>query len=146
MRRAYGTVAHVIALGVVVQAASIAWAVFAVSRRLDNGGDITKDSSVGGVGFAIHGIVGEMVMPALGIVLVILALVARFPGAVSWAAIVLGAVILQIVFAFVSGAVPIVGLLHGINALIVLGVSLWAGRRAMVVSTARPGRGQPVTP
>ena len=75
MRVAYRVLAYLLALEVVVQAAAIAWAVFGLSTWIEDGGVLDKagmesDSTVfdGVLGFAIHGINGQMIVPAIALV------------------------------------------------------------------------------
>ncbi len=58
------------------------------------------------------------------------------PGARKWAGIVFGLIVLQVALAFVAFGAPIVGALHGINALAILGTA--AARDARPRTT--PGR------
>jgi hypothetical protein len=70
-----------------------------------------------------------MVMPLLALLLLIVSFFARVAGGVKWAAFVFGLVILQVALAFVSFAAPVVGALHGLNALALLAVAGLAARR-----------------
>ena len=72
MRAAYRVLAYLLALEVVVQAAAIAWAVFGLSTWIEDGGVLDKagmesDSTAfdGVLGFAVHGINGQMIVPAI---------------------------------------------------------------------------------
>ncbi|MGN6610278.1 MAG: hypothetical protein ACTHLJ_00750 [Angustibacter sp.] len=144
MRSAYRVIAGLISLGVVVQAASIAYAMFAIAHEVDNGTVIDKNyvehaSGPEGLGFAIHAIDGQMVIPLLAVVLVVVSFFAKVAGGVKWAAFTLLAVVVQVVLAFVSFAAPVAGFLHGLNALTVFSLGVFAARRA------RAGVGEPVT-
>ncbi|KQX65675.1 hypothetical protein [Angustibacter sp. Root456] len=139
MRSAYRVIAGLISFAVVVQAASIAYAMFAISHEIENGTVIDKnyvENSTGpeGVGFAIHAIDGQMVIPLLAIVLLVVSFFAKVAGGVRWAAFVLLAVVVQVVLAFVSFGAPVVGFLHGLNALVVFGLAGFAARRATAVA------------
>jgi hypothetical protein len=143
MRSAYRTIAGLIALAVVVQAASIAYAMFAIAHEVDNGTVIDKNyvehsSGPEGIGFAIHAIDGQMVMPLLAVVLLVVSFFAKVAGGAKWAAFVLLAVVVQVVLAFVSFGAPVVGVLHGLNALVVFGLAGYAARRATDVTGAVP--------
>ena len=81
-------------------------------------------------GQVTHGLVGMMVIPLLAIVLLIVSFFARIAGGVKWAAIIFGLVALQIALAFGGFGVPAIGALHGLNALALLAVAGFAGRRA----------------
>ena len=68
MRGVYRTVAGLIALGVLVQAAAVAGGWFGTIHEVDDGATITSDYE-GNFGHALHGINGMMVIPLLGLVL-----------------------------------------------------------------------------
>ncbi|NUU16191.1 hypothetical protein HP550_02870 [Cellulomonas humilata] len=128
MKTAYRVLAYLVATGVFVQAGAIAYAWFATLNDLDGGAVIDSDWE-GNLGHAMHGIVGTMVIPLLVIALLIVSFFAKFPGAVRYALIILGLLVLQIVLAFVAFGAPVVGALHGANALAILGVSITAAQR-----------------
>jgi heme A synthase len=134
VKQTYRAVAGLIALGVVVQAGAIAFGWFDALNKIDNGLVVDKNYQ-GNVGHAIHGVNGEMVIPVLGLILLIVSFFAakEIPGARKWAAIVFGAIVLQVALAFVAFGAPIVGALHGVNALVVLGT---AGRTSMLAREA----------
>lgn len=134
MKTAYRSLSMLVALGVVVQAAAIAYAWFAVIKDLD-GGTVLDENYEGNVGHALHGITGMMIIPALGLLLLVVSFFTKVDGAVKWAAAVFGLVVLQVALAFVSFGAPVVGALHGINALALAGV---AGMAARVVREGRP--------
>lgn len=129
MKQAYRVLAGLIALGVVVQAAAIAYGWFAVLVDLEDGATLTNDYD-GNAGHILHGIVGMMVMPLLALLLFISSFFAKIRGGTKWAGFVLLAVVVQVVLAFISFGVAAVGALHGINALVVLGLALLTARRA----------------
>ena len=132
--KAYRGIALVIAAGVLLQAAFIAFAWFEVINAVDSGTTINEDYE-GNAGHAGHGIVGMMVMPILGLALLITSLFTKTVGASKRAGMVFGAIVLQVVLAFVSFGVPAIGFLHGINAFVVLGAALYASRLASVPTT-----------
>lgn len=134
MRGAYKGIAHLIALGVLLQAAFVAAAWFQVINEVDGGTVINADYE-GNAGHALHGIVGMMVMPLLGLIFFILSFFAKLPGGVKWAGLTFLAIVAQVVLAFVSFGVPAIGALHGINAFVVLGLALYAGRRVASATT-----------
>jgi hypothetical protein len=143
--------AGLISLGVVVQAASIAYAVFSLTHEIDTGAVVDKsyvENSSGpeGIGFAIHAIDGQMVIPLLALVLLIVSFFAKIAGGVKWALFIVLAVVVQVVVAFVSFAAPVVGVLHGLNALIVFSLAVFAGRRAAAArDEVRTARTAPAT-
>ena len=85
----------------------------------------TRLTSPGAIGFCLHGLVGMMLIPLLALVLLIISFFAKIPGGVKWAAIVVGLVVLQIALRPSSATrLRYVGLLHGLNALILFTVAL----------------------
>lgn len=127
MRSAFRVVAGLIALGVVLQAAAIAGGWFGTINEVDSG-SVIDENYEGNVGHAVHGIVGMMVIPLLGLVLFVLSFFTRAPGATKWAGLTLLAVVVQVVLAFVAFGVPVVGALHGLNAFVLLGCAVMAAR------------------
>jgi Family of unknown function (DUF6220) len=136
MRAAYRILAMLIAVGVVVQAATIAVAWFLVSHHVDDGGVYDRNSDNGGL--AAHGTIGMIVLPLLALALLIVSFLARVPGGVTWAAITFGVTVLQILLAFLGNAVPVLGALHAINAFALAGVASIAMRKARLATTAQP--------
>lgn len=142
MRRIYSAIAWIIAGGVVVQAASIAFALGGIGRYVQDGGVIDKAlvesrqaTFTGDLGFPIHGIVGGMVIPFAAVALLIAAFFvkahgARLRGARLWAGIVLALVALQITLGYSIVDMPYLGLIHGANALAVLLAAIYAAMRA----------------
>ena len=131
MRSAYRVLALLIALGVVLQAASIAFAWFDVISELESGAVFAEDSE-GNLGHALHGIIGLIIMPALSLILLIVSFFAKVSGGVKWALFVFGAVVLQVALAVLGRTLglPALGLLHGANALVLLALAEMAARRA----------------
>jgi hypothetical protein len=129
MKQTYRVLAGLVALGVLVQAASVAFGWFQVLNDVDSG-KLTHlgKNYEGNIGHAIHGIDGQFVIPLIGLILLIVSFFAAnsVPQARKWAGIVFGLIVLQVVLAFVSFGVPVLGALHGINALIVLGAAVRA--------------------
>jgi len=128
MRRVYKWIAHLIALGVLLQAAFVASAWFQTINDIDGGLTITEDYE-GNLGHSLHGTNGFMVMPVVGLIFFIVSFFAKLPGGVKWAGFTFLAIVVQVVLALVAFGAPIVGLLHGINAFLVFGLALYAGRR-----------------
>lgn len=133
MRAAYRVLAMLIAAGVVVQAAAIGYALFDILHKTDDGQVFTKDSDNAGI--AVHAVVGQMVIPLLVLLLLIVSFFAGIPGGVKWAAITFGVMVLQIVLAYVSFPVPVLGTLHTINAFALAAVASLAMRQARIAGT-----------
>jgi heme A synthase len=138
MRKTYSVIAWIIAGGVAVQAASIAFGLGGMAHYVQEGGVIDKavvesrqaTTFTGELGFPIHGIVGGTVIPIAAIALLIVSFFVKVRGARRWAAIVLGVVALQITLGYSITDVPYLGLIHGANALAVLLTALYAALRA----------------
>ena len=137
MRQAYRILAMLVAVGVVVQAAAIAFALFEIEHRADDGQLYSKDSHNGGV--ALHSVLGDMVIPLIALLLLIVSFFAGIPGGVKWAAITFGVLVLQIALAFAGDALPAVGVLHGINAFALAAVASIAMRKARLAGPAPAG-------
>jgi hypothetical protein len=120
MKSTYRVLALLIALGVAVQAMSIALGFFIV---------LNDKTTAENIGTELHGVVGTMVIPLIALVLLIVSFFAGVAGGVKWAAIVFGLVVLQVLLAFVGAAAPAVGALHGLNALALIAVAGIAGSR-----------------
>ncbi|GAA2376023.1 hypothetical protein [Dactylosporangium salmoneum] len=128
MRSTYRVFAYLVAAGVLVQAASVAYAWFAVLQTIDAGGVFDKNAGANPGHFA-HGIIGMAVIPLIALIFLILSFFAGIPGGAKWAGIAFGLTALQVALAFVSFSAPLVGTLHGLNALALLAAALVAARR-----------------
>ena len=89
MKQIYRALAYLIAAGVVVQAAAIAYAVFRMFEWVAAGGTIDKaliesDSpQIGGIaGFNLHQLVGVTILPLLALLFLISSFFARIPGGI----------------------------------------------------------------
>ena len=143
MRSVYRVLAFVIAAEVAVQAAAIAFAVYGLGRWVEDGGTLdrtvmrSEDSSVGGAaGFAIHGVNA----------LLVVSFFADVPGGVKWAGTTFVLVVVQGGLGYLGQAVPGLGALHGINALVLFGVAVMAGKRvgsSATVPTVTTGGASP---
>ncbi len=143
MITAYRALAYLVCLLVGVQAATHAWSSAGIGKYVADGGVIDKSAmQPGGVdfpevaGFIIHGINGMMLIPAVGVVLLVVGLIARFGGAVRWAAIVLVLIAVQVTLGMFGHGLTLLALLHGLNAVILFGAALLAGQRASRAGSA----------
>ena len=134
MRSTYRVLAYLVALGVVLQAGTIAFAWFSVLGEVD-GGAVFDSNSEGNVGHMLHGMVGMMAIPLIALLLLIVSFFAKVAGGIKWAAITLGVAVLQVVLAIVAFGAPAIGALHGINALV---LAIVATRAARLVTEAAP--------
>ncbi|MGY4767168.1 hypothetical protein ACXC9Q_09635 [Kribbella sp. CWNU-51] len=130
MRATYRVLAGLVAVSVVLQAMFIALGWFTAIKDMDDGLVIDKNYD-GNIGHALHGQFGTLVIPILALLLLIVSFFAHVPGGIRWALYVFGLVVLQIALAFLSfGVTPVLGLLHGLNAFVLLAVAAIASRRA----------------
>ena len=136
MRVAYQWLARLIALGVLLQMAFIAFGTFEIFNTVEDGEAFTGDREDYNLGQQLHAVFGEMVIPLLALLLLIVSFFAKVPRGVPLALGVVGLVVLQFVLAIVSFSAPVIGLLHGINAFAIAGVAGYAGGRV------RPGGGE----
>lgn len=143
MRTAYRYLALAIPALVLVQAASIAFAVFALGAWVQDGHSLTragldaKDSMGGsGVGFAIHSLVGQMVIPLVALALMVVAFLARevVLESVKWAGMMLGSVVIEVLIGVLGQGLPFLGVIHGAFALAIF----WLGLRVAQQVSAPP--------
>jgi hypothetical protein len=144
MRKTYQVLANAIAVLVVVQAGAIAWAFFGLTNEIDQNGLVINKACLeseagcgGGFtaewGFAIHMFFnGTVLMPLLALVLLVVSFFAKVRGGVALALTIVALLVLQIVLLpMLSREVDATfGALHGINALVLMGIAAMAGRRA----------------
>lgn len=128
MKRAYRIIAYLIAAGVVLQAAFIAFGVFGLAHDIDAGAVVDSNYD-GNAGWMLHAVNGEMIIPLLAIGLLVVSFFARVPRGIRWAGTVFGLVVLQVMLAFFAFGASVVGLLHGVNALALFTTAVLAGRR-----------------
>jgi hypothetical protein len=153
VKKAFRILNYVISAEVMIQAAMIAWAVFGESKYIDDGGVVNKDKVEGddipfdGVyGFIIHGLNGAILIPLIGLALLIVAFFAKIPGGVRFAAILFVLIIVQaFVLPILAGGAPFLGMLHGINALAILGMSIYGGRMGAEAVSATTAPTAPTT-
>lgn len=140
MRSTYRVLALLICLGVVLQAAAIAFGWFDVIADSEDADVVLNDDYDGNAGHAMHGIVGMSVIPLLGLVLLVVSFLTKVPGASKWAGYVFGSIVFQVFIAIMAFSTSILGLLHGINAFVLFGLALMAARRMEAVTPVEAGR------
>jgi hypothetical protein len=150
MRTAYKVLAYLVAAEVAVQAMAIVWGIAGLGRWVDGGGVFDKAviESQGTpfpevVGILVHGINGMFVIPALALLLLIVSFFTRVRGAIKWAVIVFVLVVVQGQLGELGHDFPLAGAVHGLNAMALFGVALYAGRRLR--AAAAVGVEQPET-
>jgi hypothetical protein len=137
MRTTYRVLAYVIAAEVVVQAAAMAFGVAGLSHWVKAGGVFDRSVFDGAdqafpevAGFIVHGINGGIVIPVLALALLVVSFFAKVPRGSWWAGGVLLLVMVQGMLGYSASDLPALGALHGLNALLLFGTALFAGRRA----------------
>lgn len=152
MKSTYRVFAYLIAALVVVQAAMIAFAIAGLGVWVDKDGGVLDKAAMesdleftGILGFAVHGMNGMMLIPAVALIFVIISFFAKVPGGIVWAAGTLLLVILQITLGLLGHESPYFGMLHGINALLLFTVALMAGRRVSTTTTTTTSAAAPAT-
>lgn len=145
MKATYRFLAYAIAALVIVQAGAIAYAVSGLGAWVQDGGVLDaatfEDESVtfpGFVGFIVHGMNGTMLIPAVSLILLIISFFARIPAGLRWALLIFLLVGVQVTLGTMarSAAVPELGLLHGVNALVLFSAAIYAGRRVVKATRA----------
>jgi hypothetical protein len=143
MRAAYRVLAYLVALEVVVQAATIAYAIFGLGKYIDEGGVVDKAAQESGpgfpevIGFIIHGINGQFGVPLFALLLLIVSFFAKVPKGVQFAVTVVVLVALQVTLGIFGHGITGLGILHGINALVLFTVAVMAARLATTTADAR---------
>jgi hypothetical protein len=150
VRTAYKVLAYLVAAEVAVQAMMMVWAIAGLGKWVDGGGVFDKSviESQGTpfpevAGIIVHGINGTFVVPGIALLLLIVSFFTKVRGAIKWAVIVFVLVVLQGQLGFLGHDFPLAGALHGLNALALFGVAIYAGRRLR--AAAAVGVEQPET-
>ena len=137
MRKTYVVLAYVLAAEVIVQAAAIAFALAGLGHWIDDNHVLTKHVMdkgtahfTGDVGFPVHAINGEMLIPLITIALLVVSFFAGIDSGRKFAGIVFGLVVLQILLGVSLGDVPALAPLHALNAFGIFAMAIVAGRRA----------------
>lgn len=159
----YRVMSYTIAVLVVVQMAAIAWAFFGLGNWVrEDGGVVNKAYLESGGeelaftaewGFFLHMfIVGLVLIPLSSLILLITSFFAKVPRGIAMAATLFGLVVLQVI------VLPMLsrelgsgfGALHGLNAVVLLGLALFAARQAVparaAATTAAPAAPRPGVP
>ncbi|MGU3643945.1 hypothetical protein ACLBXX_03195 [Microbacterium sp. C23T] len=136
MRITYRILSFAICALVALQAASHAWASAGLGLYIAEGGVVDASAQAGPppfpevMGFMIHGMNGMFVIPALALILLIVSFFAKIRRGVAFAAGVFGLVILQVTLGLFGHGIPLLGFLHGVNALLLFTTALLAGLNA----------------
>jgi hypothetical protein len=134
MKQVYRVLAFLVAAGVAIQAASVAYGMFGLFKWIEGGGTLDQSTELtpalgGYAGFTWHATGGIFVIPAISLLLLISSFFAKVPGGIRWALIVLGVTVLQVALGLFAHSVAGLGWLHGITALALFGIAMMAGMR-----------------
>jgi hypothetical protein len=134
MKQAYRVLAFLVAAGVMLQAAAVAYGMFGLLKWVENGGTLDQSTELtpdlgGYTGFSLHATGGIFIVPLIALLFLISSFFAKVPGSVKWALIVFGLTVLQVALGLFSHEVAGLGWLHGLNALLVFGTAVMAGMR-----------------
>ena len=140
MKSVYRVLAYLVALEVVIQAAAIAFALAGLGKWISEGGVLDaaamESESIdftGVVGFMIHGINGQMIVPLIALLLLISSFFAKIPGGVLWAGLVLLTVVVQVLLGIFGHGTPVLGMVHGAVAFVLFTFAVIAARKAEAV-------------
>ena len=140
MRTAYKVLAFLVAAEVAIQAMVMVWGIAGLGKWVDGGGVLDKavfEEAMGSggmpfsefAGLLVHGINGMLVIPLIALLLLIVSFFTKVRGAIKWATIVFALVVAQGQIGFLGHEFPLAGALHGLNALVMFGTAIYAGRR-----------------
>ena len=137
MRTTYRYLAYAIDGLIMVQAAAIAWAIFGFSKYIDDGNTFSKSQMEANDfafteerGFMIHGINGQMLIPLVGLILLIISFFAKVTDGRKWAGMLFGGIVIQVLLGMFGHGLPMLGLLHGANALLLFWLAWKAAKAA----------------
>ncbi|KGN33972.1 hypothetical protein N802_08590 [Knoellia sinensis KCTC 19936] len=145
MRTVYRVLAGLVAVEVMLQAAFVVYGDAGLGIYVEEGGVIDKAGMEAAfesgeapfpefIGLMLHGMNGMMVIPIIALLLLISSFFSKVPGGSKWAGIVLGLVVLQVTLGILGHSFPILGALHGINALLLFSAAVWTFYRSRRLS------------
>jgi len=134
MKQAYRVLAFLVAAGVMLQAAAVAYGMFGLLKWVENGGTLDQSTELtpdlgGYTGFSLHATGGIFIVPLIALLFLISSFFAKVPGGIKWALIVFGLTVLQVALGLFAHVLAGLGWLHGLNALLVFGAAVSAGLR-----------------
>ena len=86
-----------------------------------------------------HGINGQMIIPLIALILLIVSFFAKIPGGVRFALILVVLIVIQVLLGIFGHDQPNLAPLHGINALLIFGTAIMAGK-PVGAATSEPDR------
>ncbi len=148
MQKTYLFFARFISILIVVQAMAIVVTIAGLFHWIDGGA--TLDKSVvdgwednppdfqGSIGGFLHFfLVGVVLIPLSGLVLLIVSFFAKIPRGVGLAAAIFVSIVVQYLSAVIADGAPYVGAVHGLNAFILLALTVVAAKAAKRAIDAR---------
>jgi heme A synthase len=145
VKHVYKVLAYLVAIEVAVQAAVMVWGDAGMGKWVSEGGVLDKTLGESGempfpelIGLIIHGINGMIAIPVIALLLLISSFWAKVPGAVKAAGLVVLLVVLQVTFGILGHDIPLIGAVHGLNALLLFTSALYAARRGAAVRAPEP--------
>lgn len=142
MRTTYRILADLVAIGVAVQSMAIVWAIAGLLHWVNGGGTLKKGwedhmpDFQGSSGFAIHGIIGGMVLPVIALALLVIAFFAGVRNGTKIAGGVVALVVLQMLAGMAGEDAPWLGLFHGLIPFAIFSAAIVAARAAGEKQTA----------
>ena len=137
MTKTFRVLAFLVAALVVVQAASMVWAIAGLGIWVEEGNDFTSELFESDeqpftevIGFMIHGMNGMMLIPLVALITMIVGLFAKFPGSTKFGVGIFLLVVLQVALGLFGHENAIFGMLHGINALVLFSTAAMGGVKA----------------
>jgi hypothetical protein len=149
MKQAYRVLAFLVAAGVMLQAAAIAYGMFGLIKWVERGGTLDQSTELtpdlgGYTGFSLHATGGIFIVPAIALLFLISSFFAKVPGGIKWALIVFGLTVLQVALGLFAHELAGLGWLHGLNALLVFGAAVSAGMRVRRAVASKVAADEPV--
>ena len=145
MKTAYKVLAYVVAAEVAIQAMLVAWALAGLGKWVEAGGVFDKSVIEGQgtpfpevLGVPLHGLNGGIIVPIIALALLVLSFFTRLQGASKWGAAVFVLVVLQGQLGFLGHELPLMGAVHGLNALLVFAAALYTARRVRTAAAILP--------
>ncbi len=139
MRSAYKYLAYAIDALILLQAAAMAWAVFGLSKWIEDGNTLTKAKMEGDTfsfteerGFMIHGMSGMMLIPLIGLILLIVSFFAKVPEGPKFAGMLFGGIVIQVALGLFAHGLPALGFIHGFWALLLFWLAYRTAQQADV--------------
>lgn len=142
MRTTYLNLARILAVLVIVQAMTIVFAVAGLFNWIGTKGGVldaavvesweqTPPTFTGAIGHFIHAqIVGEMIIPLVALLLLIVSFFAKVTKGVAIGAAIFVLVVLQYLSGFFADGIPYLGLWHGLGAFLIFGAAMAAAMAA----------------